>query len=153
MPNSCVAITVDTGNPDNIHPIDKKEVGDRLGLCALGGYYGLKVPYSGPTFSSVERVPDGLQLHFAHTDGGLAVKGERLGEFSIAGDDHKWYWADARIEGDSVVVSSKSVPDPKAARYAWQSNPEATLFNGAGLPAVPFRTDDWPGITDKNTIY
>jgi sialate O-acetylesterase len=153
VPNSCVAITVDTGDPDNIHPIDKKEVGDRLGLCALGGYYGLKVPYSGPTFSSVERVPGGLELHFAHTDGGLAVKGERLGEFSIAGDDHQWYRADARIEGDSVVVSSKSVPDPKAARYAWQSNPEATLFNGAGLPAVPFRTDDWPGVTDKNTIY
>jgi sialate O-acetylesterase len=153
VPNSCVAITVDTGDADNIHPIDKREVGDRLGLCARGGYYGLKVPVSGPTLASVEHVPGGLKLHLAHTDGGLMVKGEKLGEFSIAGDDHKWYWAEARIEGDSVVVSSKSVPDPKAARYAWQSNPEATLFNGAGLPAVPFRTDDWPGITEKNTIY
>ena len=153
VPHSCVAITVDTGDPDNIHPIDKKEVGDRLGLCALAGYYGLNVPYSGPAFTSVERVPGGLKLHFAHTDGGLVAKGEKLGEFSIAGDDRKWYWADARIEGDTVIVSSKSVPDPKAARYAWQSNPEATLFNGAGLPAVPFRTDDWPGVTDKNTIY
>ena len=132
VPNSGVAITVDTGDPDNIHPQDKKEVGDRLGLCALGGYYGLKVPYSGPTLSSVETVPGALELHFAHTDGGLVVKGEKLGEFSIAGDDRKWYWADARIEGDTVIVSSKSVPDPKAARYAWQANPLATLFNGAG---------------------
>jgi sialate O-acetylesterase len=153
VPHSCVAITVDTGDPDNIHPVDKKEVGDRLGLCALGEHYGFKIPFSGPALSSVERVPGGLKLHFAHTDRGLVVKGEKLGEFSIAGDDRKWYWADARIEGDTVIVSSKSVPDPKAARYAWQSNPEATLFNGAGLPAVPFRTDDWPGVTDKNTIY
>jgi sialate O-acetylesterase len=67
-------------------------------------------------------------------------------------DDRRWYWADARTEGDTVIVTSKSVPDPKAARYAWQSNPEASLFNGAGLPAVPFRTDDWPGVTDDNTI-
>ena len=153
VPHSCVAITVDTGDPDNIHPIDKKEVGDRLGLCALGEHYGFKVPYSGPTLSSVEHVPGALKLHFAHTDGGLVVRGEKLGEFSIAGDDHKWYWADARIEGDTVIVSSMSVPDPKAVRYAWQSNPLATLFNGAGLPAAPFRTDDWPGVTDKNTIY
>jgi sialate O-acetylesterase len=113
----------------------------------------MKVPYAGPTFTSVEQVPGGLKLHFAHTDGGLVVKGDRLGEFSVAGEDRQWHWAEARIEGDAIVVSSKSVGDPKAARYAWQSNPVATLFNGAGLPAAPFRTDDWPGITDKNTIY
>jgi hypothetical protein len=69
------------------------------------------------------------------------------------GDNRKWYWADARIEGDAVIVSSTSVPDPKAARYAWQSNPAATLFNGAGLPAAPFRTDDWPGITESHPPY
>ena len=80
-------------------------------------------------------------------DGGLVVKGEELGEFSIAGEDRKWYWADARIEGDAVIVSSVKVPQPKAVRYAWQSNPLATLFNGAGLPAGPFRTDDWAGLT------
>ena len=73
-----------------------------------------------------------------------------MGEFSIAGDDHKWHWADARIEGDTVIISSASVPNPKAARYAWQSNPAATLFNGAGLPATPFRTDDGRGITEGN---
>jgi sialate O-acetylesterase len=153
VPHSCVAITVDTGDPDNIHPIDKKEVGDRLALCALGEHYGLKVPYVGPTLSSVDLVSGGLKLHFHHTDGGLVVKGEKLGEFSVAGDDRKWYWADARIEGDTVIVSSKSVPTPKVVRYAWQNNPLATLYNGAGLPAVPFRSDDWPGVTDNTTIY
>jgi sialate O-acetylesterase len=74
------------------------------------------------------------------------IKGDRLAEFSLAGDDRKFHWADARIQGDTVIVSTASVPDPKQVRYAWQANPVATLFNGAGLPAAPFRTDDWPGI-------
>ena len=81
------------------------------------------------------------------------MKGEKLGEFSVAGDDRKWYWAAARIEGDTVVVSSPSVPQPTQVRYAWQSNPVATLFNGAGLPAVPFRTDSWPGKTEGVRPY
>lgn len=153
VPNSCLAVTIDTGDPDNIHPVDKKEVGDRLAFCALGEHYGLRIPYSGPTLSSVERLPGALKLYFEHTDGGLVVKGDKLGEFSIAGDDRKWYWADARVQGDAVIVSSASVPEPKAARYAWQANPVATLFNGAGLPAVPFRTDDWPGITEGHAPY
>lgn len=153
VPNSCLAVTIDTGDPDNIHPIDKKEAGERLALCALGEFYGRKVPHAGPTLSRVERITGALKLHFDHADGGLVVKGDKLGEFSIAGDDRKWYWADARIEGDAVIVSSNSVPEPKAARYAWQSNPAATLSNGAGLPAVPFRTDDWPGITVGKTVY
>ena len=148
VPHSCVAITIDTGDPDNIHPPDKKEVGDRLAYCALGEHYGLKIPYLGPTLSSVERLPGALKLNFDHTDGGLVVKGDKLGEFSVAGDDHKWYWADARIQGDAIILSTQSVPDPRAARYAWQANPLATLFNGAGLPAAPFRTDDWPGVTE-----
>jgi sialate O-acetylesterase len=92
-------------------------------------------------------MPGALKLNFAHTDGGLVVKGGKLGEFSIAGKDGKWNWAEARIDGDSVVVSSPKVSDPVAARYAWQANPLATLYNGAGLPAVPFRTDDWPEST------
>ncbi|MGQ9633128.1 MAG: sialate O-acetylesterase [Bryobacteraceae bacterium] len=151
VPRSCLAVTVDTGDPKNIHPVDKKEVGERLALCALAEHYGFKVPYSGPTLTSVERLPGALKLRFEHTDRGLVVKGEKLGEFSVAGEDRKWHWADARIEGDAVIVSSKEVPDPKVVRYAWQGNPLATLFNGAGLPAVPFRTDDWPGITEKQT--
>ena len=89
-----------------------------------------------------------LVLRFEHTDGGLVVKGDKPMEFTIAGKDRKWYRADARIVGDTVVVSSASVPEPDAARYAWQSFPVANLYNGAGLPAVPFRTDIWPGVTD-----
>jgi sialate O-acetylesterase len=92
-------------------------------------------------------------LHFAHTDGGLVVKGAKLAEFAIAGEDRKWYWADARIKGKSIIVSSPLVPNPKEVRYAWQSNPAATLFNGAGLPAGPFRTDTWPGMTDSHRPY
>ena len=153
VPNSCLAVTIDTGDPDNIHVKDKQPVGDRLALCALAKYYGEHVAYSGPTLASVERLPGEIRLHFAHTDGGLVVKGNKLEEFSIAGEDRKWYWADARIEGDTVVVSSLSVANPKEVRYAWQSNPAATLFNGTGLPAGPFRTDTWPGITESHRPY
>jgi len=153
VPNSCLAVTIDTGDPDNIHAKEKQPVGDRLALCALAKYYGKRVVYSGPTLQSVERLPDSMRLHFAHTDGGLVVKGEKLEEFSVAGDDRKWAWADARIEGDTVVVSSPSVANPTQVRYAWQSNPAATLFNGAGLPAAPFRTDNWPGKTEGVRPY
>ena len=151
--NSCLAVTIDTGDPDNIHPQDKQPVGDRLALCALANYYGGHVVYSGPTLVSVEGIPGAMRLHFSHTDGGLVVKGTKLEEFSVAGEDHKWHWADARVEGDTVVVSSSSVPKPEAVRYAWQSNPAATLFNGAGLPAGPFRTDNWRGITEAHRPY
>jgi len=153
VPNSCLAVTIDTGDPDSIHAKDKQPVGDRLAFCALAKYYGKNVVYSGPTLASVERLSGSIRLHFTHTNGGLIVKGDKLGEFSIAGDDHKWYWADARIEGDTVVVSSPSVPNPKEVRYAWQSNPAATLFNGAGLPAAPFRTDTWPLKTESARPY
>jgi len=148
VPHTCLAVIVDTGDPDNIHPVDKKEPGERLAACALGEHYGMKVPYIGPTLSSVKRLKGALKLRFDHADGRLVVKGDTLGEFSVAGNDGKWHWADAWIDGRSVIVSSKSVPDPKFVRYAWQSNPKATLFNGVGLPASPFRTDDWPGITE-----
>jgi sialate O-acetylesterase len=151
--NSCLAVTIDTGDPDNIHPKDKLPVGERLAFCALAKRYGKNVVYSGPTLASVERLPNAIRLHIANTDGGLVVKGAKLEEFSIAGEDQKWYWADAHIEGDTVVVSSPSVPNPKEVRYAWQSNPAATLFNGAGLPAGPFRTDTWPGITEGQRPY
>jgi len=153
VPNSCLAVTIDTGDADNIHPKDKQPVGERLALCALAQYYGKNVVYSGPTLASAERRPGEIQLHFVHTDGRLVVKGPKLDEFAIAGEDRKWYWADAQIEGDTVVVSSPSVPNPKEVRYAWQSNPAATLCNGAGLPAGPFRTDTWPGITENQRPY
>ncbi len=153
VPNSCLAVTIDTGDADNIHPQDKLPVGERLARCALANYYGMHVVFSGPILASVERLPGAIRLHFDHTDGGLIAKGAKLGEFSIAGEDQKWFWADARIEGDTIVVSSPSVPKPQEVRYAWQANPAATVFNWAGLPAAPFRTDHWPGITESQRPY
>jgi len=153
VPNSCLAVTIDTGDADSIHPKDKLPVGERLAQCALAHYYGKNVVFSGPILDSVQRLPGAIRLHFAHAEGGLVVKGTKLEEFAIAGEDHKWYSADARLDGDSVVVSCPSVPNPKEVRYAWQSNPAATLFNSAGLPAGPFRTDTWPGITESQRPY
>jgi len=121
-----------------------------LALCALARTNGKKISDAGPTFASVELLPGALKLRFCHTDGGLVVKGDKLEEFAVAGENRQWHWADARVEGDSVVVSSPMVSDPLAARYAWQANPAATLYNGAGLPAVPFRTDHWPEITENH---
>jgi sialate O-acetylesterase len=152
VPNSGLAVTIDTGEADNIHPTDKKLVGERLALVALAKHYRKAIPYQGPTLKSVEHLPGGLRLRFDHVDGGLVVKGGKLEEFSIAGKDHKWHWAEARIDGDAIVLSSSMVSEPEAARYAWQSFPKATLYNGAGLPAVPFRTDNWPGITEHRRL-
>lgn len=141
--NSGLALAIDKGDANDIHPRDKREVGERLALQALAGHYGKAIPASGPVFRSAEPVGDGsaLRLTFDHVDGGLVMRGEELGEFSLAGEDLVWAWAQARLEGDTVLVSASSVPRPKFVRYAWQANPRATLYNGAGLPAVPFRTD------------
>jgi sialate O-acetylesterase len=147
--NSGLAVAIDVGDANNIHPKDKREVGERLALVALARHYGKNIPYSGPRFASMERLPSALKLSFTHTDGGLVVKGDTLEEFSICGEDRKWHWAYAKIVGDGVVLSSSEVRNPIAARYAWQSNPKATLFNGAGLPAIPFRTDDGGGRSGR----
>jgi sialate O-acetylesterase len=149
VPNCALAVTIDTGDPDNIHPADKKIVGDRLAFCALATHYHEEIPYQGPTFKSLEHLPGVLKLRFENTDGGLVAKNGKPEEFSIAGIDHVWHWADARIQDDAIVVSSPQVPEPEAARYAWQSYPTATLYNRAGLPAVPFRTDNWTESTQK----
>lgn len=140
VPHSGLAIAIDVGDAHDIHPVAKKEVGERLALWALAKQYGIKMPCSGPTFDRAEPLPGALRLYFQNTAGGLVVKGDKLGEFSVAGADGKWFWADARIEGDTVIVSASNVAAPKMARYAWQANPMATLFNAAGLPAVPFQT-------------
>ena len=148
--NTALAVTVDTGDPDSIHPKDKEIVGNRLAWCALANEFGMSRPWVGPAFVAATKLPGALRLQFTHADGGLVIKGDKLGEFSVAGDDRRWHWADAKIDGDAVIVSSSDVSNPVAARYAWQANPLATLFNGAGLPAVPFRTDTWPGVTDHS---
>ena len=143
VPYTGLAITIDTGDAHNIHPTEKLPVGERLALLALKNVYGQDVVCSGPNFARTEKIPGALRLYFDHTDGGLVVKGDKLGEFSVAGADHQWHWADARVDGDKVIVASPAVPEPVAVRYAWQANPLATLFNGTGLPAAPFRSDDW----------
>jgi sialate O-acetylesterase len=147
VPNTGLAVAIDVGDPNDIHPTNKKPVGERLALIALAKEYGKTVTCSGPVYRQMQREGSAIRLSFDHTDGGLAVHGEKLAEFSIAGADRKWHWADAKIDGNQIIVSSPEVTDPVAVRYAWQSNPAATLFNGAGLPAVPFRTDNWPAIT------
>ena len=146
--NCGLAVTIDTGEADNIHPKAKQPVGERLALLALAQHYGKKIVSHGPIFRALEREGGALRLSFDHTEGGLAIQGERLAEFSLAGSDRQWHWADAKIEGDTVVVSSPDVAEPVAVRYAWQANPRATLFNAVGLPAAPFRSDDWPGVTE-----
>ncbi len=143
VPHAGIAITVDTGEAGDIHPKLKQPVGERLALLALKNVHGRAVVSAGPTFAQLEQLPGALRIHFSGTEGGLVVQGEKLAEFSVAGADRKWHWAEARIEGDTVVVSAPAVAAPVAVRYAWQSNPQATLFNGAGLPAAPFRSDDW----------
>ncbi len=143
VPNTGLIITVDTGDANDIHPKDKQPVGERLALVALKNTYHRDAVCSGPTFAGLEILPAALRLRFTHADGGLMVKGDKLGEFSLAGADQVWHWAEARVEGDTVVVSSSQVPRPVAVRYAWQANPLATLYNGAALPAAPFRSDHW----------
>ena len=91
-----------------------------------------------------------IELEFQHAVDGLVVQGEILKGFAVAGADKKYVWATARIEGDKVIVSADGIAEPVAVRYAWGDNPEGNLFNRAGLPASPFRTDDWPGITAQN---
>lgn len=148
VPNADIAITIDSGDANDIHPKDKKVVGERLALLALKNLHEKKIPAHGPEFSRAEFLPDGkVRLHFLHTEGGLVMRGGEPTGFAIAGADGKWFWADATLEGDCVIVSSPRVPKPVAVRYAWQSNPAVSLFNAAGLPAAPFRTDNWPGIT------
>jgi sialate O-acetylesterase len=145
--NCGLAVAIDIGDAADIHPKNKREVGRRLALCALVKDYGKRVAYSGPWFEKAKREGNAMRVTFEHTDGGLVARGDKLQGFAVAGADKKFVWADARIEGKTVVVSSAKVPQPVAVRYAWDINPVCNLYNGAGLPAVPFRSDDWPGLT------
>jgi len=147
-PQTGMAVIIDIGDPNDIHPRNKLDVGKRLAAWALADTYHQKVESSGPLFDSFQIKDDKIRISFKHVDGGLKTRNsETLKGFAIAGTDHKFVWADARIEGDTVVVWSKDVTHPVAVRYAWADSPECNLYNQAGLPASPFRTDDWPGIT------
>ena len=140
-PNTGMAVIVDIGEANNIHPKNKQDVGKRLALWALGTTYGKDLTYSGPLYTSMEKKSNRIVLKFDHVDGGLVAKGGELQGFAIAGAEKEFVWAKAKIEGNTVVVSADEVKDPVAVRYGWSANPKCNLYNKAGLPASPFRTD------------
>ena len=166
-----MACIIDLGEAEDVHPVRKREVGERLARLALANDYGKKIVADGPRFESCQVQNGRIVISFTDVAGGLRIipsgdfaearygtlnervqKAESgvLSGFQIAGPDKVWHWAEARIEGDKVVVSSPEVPQPLAVRYAWSVNPVCNLFNSEGLPAWPFRTDDWPGVTYGN---
>jgi sialate O-acetylesterase len=152
LPNTGMAVAIDIGESDDIHPRNKQDVGIRLWYAAERVAYGNRATdRTGPLFRAMTVRGSEATLTFDNVRGGLktwdggAVKG-----FAIAGADYKFVWADARISGDSVVVSSTEVPNPVAVRYGWADNPECNVYSGVNLPLSPFRTDDRPGVTVAN---
>ncbi len=143
-PNTGMAIAIDVGELNNIHPKNKQAVGYRLGLEALRVAYGQKDSNSGPLYKSMKKKGDQIVLSFDHTGSGLKAKDGTLTSFVIAGADKKFVQAEAKIDGSTVVVWSDAVKAPEAVRYAWENNPSASLYSKEDLPASPFRTDTWP---------
>ena len=148
LPNTGMAVIIDIGEADDIHPKNKQDVGRRLALAGEAIAYGRTIEYSGPMYKAMTIDDNKARISFTHTGSGLTVKdGGALKGFSIAGPDRKFVWADAVIEGNEVVVKNGRVENPIAVRYGWAINPVCNLFNKDGLPASPFRTDNWPGNT------
>ena len=156
-PHTGMAVTIDVGDPNNVHPADKLDVGKRLALLARHSVYGEEVADSGPMFRDFAIEKDRVRVRFCPTGSALIpgqapwrasgvepLPTDRLIGFFIAGEDRKWVEAGARIEDDTVIVSSSAMPKPVAVRYGWPNSPRCNLYNRAGLPASPFRTDDWP---------
>jgi sialate O-acetylesterase len=146
VPGTGLAVTIDVGDPKDVHPHRKAEVGGRLALWALGSTYHKPIVYSGPLYESMAVEGSKIRIRFRHIGSGLKTQGGALRGFAIAGADRKFYWADGVIDGDSIIVSNPNVAAPLAVRYAWGDSPECNLFNWEGLPASPFRTDEWPGM-------
>lgn len=160
IPKTGMAVAIDLanpGNPDDIHPMNKRDVGERLALWALAKDYGKRIPvFSGPLYKAMRIEKNKIRIAFDHIGTGLMVgikngmeptaadPAAKLRRFAIAGEDRKWHCADAEIDGKTVVVSSPSVPNPVAVRYAYAKNPDGcNLYNKEGLPASPFKTDSW----------
>jgi len=145
VPNTALTVAIDVGEANDIHPLNKKEVGRRLALAAEKTAYNDKsVVHSGPMYRSMKKEDGKIVLSFTDIGSGLIAQGGELTRFAIAGNDKKFVWASAKIEGDRVFVWNDDIKDPVAVRYAWASNPEGgNLYNKEGLPASPFRTDDW----------
>jgi len=148
LANTGMAVIIDIGDAVDIHPRNKQDVGYRLALWPLALVHGERIEYSGPLYESMSVEGERIRLRFTHVDGGLVARsGPPLKGFAIAGEDRRFVWANAQIEGDTVVVWSDQVASPAAVRYAWADNPICNLYNRDRLPASPFRTDDWPGVT------
>jgi sialate O-acetylesterase len=150
LPHTAMAVTIDIGESKDIHPKNKQEVGRRLALCARALVHGEDVVASGPTYASMAVEDAAISLTFDNAEGGLIVRGGSPAGFEIAGEDRRFVAAEAVIAGNRVVLRSPAVRAPVAARYAWRDDPVANLYNQAGVPAPPFRTDDWPGVTTSN---
>lgn len=152
LPNTGMAVTIDIGEADDIHPKNKQDVGKRLALNALKMAYGKDIVYSGPMFESVDYKDGKAYITFSETGSGLKIKDKYgyLKGFTVAGSDKQFHWAKAElVDNNSIVVYSEDVKNPVAVRYGWADNPDdVNLYNKEGLPANPFRTDEWDGITE-----
>jgi sialate O-acetylesterase len=150
LPNTGMACSIDIGEANDIHPKNKQEVGRRLALIANKLVYNKDCLASGPVYNSFKAEGNRIRISFENVGKGLAAKnGGKITGFAIAGADKQFFWANASIEGNDIILDSKNVPAPVAVRYAWADNPDCNLVNSEGLPAVPFRTDKWKGITQK----
>jgi sialate O-acetylesterase len=143
LPSTGMAVSIDIGDPFNIHPANKQDVGRRLALIAQAKLEGRTVEFSGPLFAHADFVDGAARVSFTHAEGLNARCGPAM-SLELAGEDRNFHPAEGRIEGDTLVVSASEVPRPVAVRYAWSASPHANLYNKAGLPAVPFRSDTWP---------
>ncbi len=149
VPHTGMAVVMDIGNPKNIHPCNKEDVGKRLSLWALAKDYGYDtITYSGPLYDTIRIDGNKVIVLFEHVDGGLVARGGDLTYFELAGEDQAYYPAEARIVDETVVVTSPKVPAPVAVRYGWSATAEPNLFNAAGLPASPFRSDNWKRLSE-----
>jgi sialate O-acetylesterase len=147
LPKVGMAVITDVGNKTDIHPKQKQPVGERLALAARAIAYGEKIVYSGPLYKSIKIDGNKAILSFDHVGGGLVAQGEKLTGFTMCGEDKKFHPAEAIIQGDQVIVSSDMVEKPIAVRYGWANYPVVNFFNKEGIPATPFRTDDFPYTT------
>lgn len=139
LKNTAMAVTIDIGDPANVHPKNKQDVGGRLALAARAVAYGEPIEYSGPLFRMLSREELGVRIWFDHGNG-LIAKGGVLRGFEIAGADERYFPAEARIDGQTVIVTNAAVTEPVFVRYSWKDNPDGNLYNQAGLPASPFRS-------------
>ena len=151
LPNTGMATIIDIGEADDIHPRNKLDVGKRLALNALKVAYEKDVVASGPTFKDMRIDGRNVIISFDHIGSGFYLKDKYgyVNGFAVAGADKKFHWANAAIYGNKIVLTCEHVDQPVAVRYGWADNPDdLNLYNLEGLPAVPFRTDDWPGVTE-----